>query len=152
MGNFVCLCTKCSAWSNNNNLSDTLLCSCLIFQISASELERLMVRLPNMFKQEFSGVGATLEKRWKFCGFEALKTVWLAEQHARTLRLLDLWRTDPESATRSRDSQTQTTGSTPRTASDPMAAALQRKWESTCGAASDVFTWKSSFQTSVPIA
>uniref|UniRef100_A0A8C1XZ00 Ecto-NOX disulfide-thiol exchanger 1 n=1 Tax=Cyprinus carpio TaxID=7962 RepID=A0A8C1XZ00_CYPCA len=44
-------------------------------KISASELERLMVRLPNMFKQEFSGVGATLEKRWKFCGFEALKTV-----------------------------------------------------------------------------
>uniref|UniRef100_A0A672K3J6 Ecto-NOX disulfide-thiol exchanger 1 n=1 Tax=Sinocyclocheilus grahami TaxID=75366 RepID=A0A672K3J6_SINGR len=44
-------------------------------KISASELERLMVRLPNMFKQEFSGVGATLEKRWKFCGFEGLKTV-----------------------------------------------------------------------------
>ncbi|ROL54915.1 Ecto-NOX disulfide-thiol exchanger 1 [Anabarilius grahami] len=43
-------------------------------KISASELERLMVRLPNMFKQEFSGVGATLEKRWKFCGFEALKS------------------------------------------------------------------------------
>ncbi|XP_052004721.1 ecto-NOX disulfide-thiol exchanger 1-like isoform X2 [Xyrauchen texanus] len=42
-------------------------------KISASELERLMVRLPNMFKQEFSGVGATLEKRWKFCGFQALK-------------------------------------------------------------------------------
>ncbi|XP_043104397.1 ecto-NOX disulfide-thiol exchanger 1-like [Puntigrus tetrazona] len=44
-------------------------------KISASELERLMVRLPNMFKQEFSGVGATLEKRWKFCGFEALKSL-----------------------------------------------------------------------------
>ncbi|XP_073701110.1 ecto-NOX disulfide-thiol exchanger 1 [Garra rufa] len=43
-------------------------------KISASELEKLMVRLPNMFKQEFSGVGATLEKRWKFCGFEALKS------------------------------------------------------------------------------
>uniref|UniRef100_A0A8B9JDS3 Ecto-NOX disulfide-thiol exchanger 1 n=1 Tax=Astyanax mexicanus TaxID=7994 RepID=A0A8B9JDS3_ASTMX len=43
-------------------------------KISASELERLMVRLPNMFKQEFSGVGATLEKRWKFCGFEALNS------------------------------------------------------------------------------
>ncbi|XP_059417534.1 ecto-NOX disulfide-thiol exchanger 1-like isoform X1 [Carassius carassius] len=44
-------------------------------KISASELERLMVRLPNMFQQEFSGVGATLEKRWKFCGFETLKSV-----------------------------------------------------------------------------
>ncbi len=121
-------------------MSDTLLCLCLIFQISASELERLMVRLPNMFKQEFSGVGATLEKRWKFCGFEALKSVWLTEPHALTLRLLDLWRTDPESATRARASQTQTTGSTPRTASDPMAAALQRKWDS------DVFTWKALYR------
>uniref|UniRef100_A0A8C1KJQ6 Ecto-NOX disulfide-thiol exchanger 1 n=1 Tax=Cyprinus carpio TaxID=7962 RepID=A0A8C1KJQ6_CYPCA len=44
-------------------------------KISAGELERLMVRLPNMFQQEFSGVGATLEKRWKFCGFETLKSV-----------------------------------------------------------------------------
>ncbi|XP_030642331.1 ecto-NOX disulfide-thiol exchanger 1 [Chanos chanos] len=43
-------------------------------KISAGELERLMVRLPNMFKQEFSGVGATLEKRWKFCGFEGLSS------------------------------------------------------------------------------
>ncbi|XP_026865401.2 ecto-NOX disulfide-thiol exchanger 1 isoform X1 [Electrophorus electricus] len=43
-------------------------------KVSPSELERLMVRLPNMFKQEFSGVGATLEKRWKFCGFEALNS------------------------------------------------------------------------------
>lgn len=30
-----------------------------------------------MFKQEFTGVGATLEKRWKFCAFEGIKTVWL---------------------------------------------------------------------------
>lgn len=49
-------------------------CPNLSSQISASDLERLMVRLPNMFKQEFSGVGATLEKRWKFCGFEALSS------------------------------------------------------------------------------
>lgn len=49
---------------------------CLNFssQVSASDLEQLMVRLPNMFKQEFSGVGATLEKRWKFCGFETLSS------------------------------------------------------------------------------
>ncbi|XP_031416990.1 ecto-NOX disulfide-thiol exchanger 1 isoform X2 [Clupea harengus] len=43
-------------------------------KVSARELERLMLRLPNMFKQEFSGVGATLEKRWKFCGFECLNS------------------------------------------------------------------------------
>ncbi|KAJ8256120.1 hypothetical protein COCON_G00199840 [Conger conger] len=44
-------------------------------QVSAGELERLMVRLPRMFRQELSGVGATLEKRWKFCGFEGLQSV-----------------------------------------------------------------------------
>ncbi|KAG7463562.1 hypothetical protein MATL_G00177910 [Megalops atlanticus] len=44
-------------------------------KVSAGELERLMVRLPRMFKQEFSGVGATLEKRWKFCGFEGIQSV-----------------------------------------------------------------------------
>ncbi|XP_033474056.1 ecto-NOX disulfide-thiol exchanger 1 isoform X2 [Epinephelus lanceolatus] len=41
-------------------------------KVSAGDLERLMVRLPSMFKQELSGVGATLEKRWKFCGFDSL--------------------------------------------------------------------------------
>ncbi|XP_075995060.1 ecto-NOX disulfide-thiol exchanger 1 [Genypterus blacodes] len=41
-------------------------------KVSAGELERLMVRLPAMFRQELSGVGATLEKRWKFCGFQSL--------------------------------------------------------------------------------
>ncbi|KAM6970774.1 ecto-NOX disulfide-thiol exchanger 1 [Aplochiton taeniatus] len=41
-------------------------------KVSALELERLMVRLPAMFRQELSGVGATLEKRWKFCGFNTL--------------------------------------------------------------------------------
>ncbi|XP_064412869.1 ecto-NOX disulfide-thiol exchanger 1 [Latimeria chalumnae] len=43
-------------------------------KISASEIEMLMMRLPRIFKQEFTGVGATLEKRWKFCGFEGIKT------------------------------------------------------------------------------
>ncbi|KAJ7324534.1 hypothetical protein JRQ81_017554, partial [Phrynocephalus forsythii] len=43
-------------------------------KISASEIEMLLMRLPRMFKQEFSGVGATLEKRWKFCAFEGIKT------------------------------------------------------------------------------
>ncbi|XP_074550711.1 ecto-NOX disulfide-thiol exchanger 1 isoform X2 [Halichoeres trimaculatus] len=41
-------------------------------KVSAGDLERLMVRLPSMFRQELSGVGATLEKRWKFCGFDSL--------------------------------------------------------------------------------
>ncbi|KAJ8282555.1 hypothetical protein COCON_G00050740 [Conger conger] len=44
-------------------------------KVSAAELERLMIRLPRMFKQEFSGVGATLEKRWKFCGFEGIQSM-----------------------------------------------------------------------------
>ncbi|KAJ7401558.1 Ecto-NOX disulfide-thiol exchanger 1 [Pitangus sulphuratus] len=44
-------------------------------QISANEIEMLLMRLPRMFKQEFTGVGATLEKRWKFCAFEGIKTV-----------------------------------------------------------------------------
>nr|XP_056717749.1 ecto-NOX disulfide-thiol exchanger 1 isoform X3 [Euleptes europaea] len=43
-------------------------------KISANEIEMLLMRLPRMFKQEFSGVGATLEKRWKFCAFEGIKT------------------------------------------------------------------------------
>ncbi|KAM9710292.1 ecto-NOX disulfide-thiol exchanger 1 isoform 1-T4 [Menidia menidia] len=43
-------------------------------KVSAGELERLMVRLPAMFRQELSGVGATLEKRWKFCGFDSLSS------------------------------------------------------------------------------
>ncbi|KAJ8349991.1 hypothetical protein SKAU_G00251210 [Synaphobranchus kaupii] len=43
-------------------------------KVSAGELERLMVRLPRMFRQELSGVGATLEKRWRFCGFEGLQS------------------------------------------------------------------------------
>uniref|UniRef100_A0ABM5EWM7 Ecto-NOX disulfide-thiol exchanger 2 isoform X1 n=1 Tax=Pogona vitticeps TaxID=103695 RepID=A0ABM5EWM7_9SAUR len=42
-------------------------------KICASEVEALMTRLQHTFKQELSGVGASLEKRWKFCGFEGLK-------------------------------------------------------------------------------
>ncbi|KAM9850868.1 ecto-NOX disulfide-thiol exchanger 1 [Aulostomus maculatus] len=41
-------------------------------KVSAGQLERLMIRLPAMFRQELSGVGATLEKRWKFCGFDSI--------------------------------------------------------------------------------
>ncbi|XP_004081708.1 ecto-NOX disulfide-thiol exchanger 1 isoform X1 [Oryzias latipes] len=43
-------------------------------KVTAMELEHLMVRLPSMFKQELSGVGANLEKRWKFCGFDSPST------------------------------------------------------------------------------
>ncbi|XP_040197225.1 ecto-NOX disulfide-thiol exchanger 1 isoform X1 [Rana temporaria] len=43
-------------------------------RISANEIETLLMRLPRMFKQEFTGVGATLEKRWKFCAFEGIKS------------------------------------------------------------------------------
>uniref|UniRef100_A0A8C3G2E9 Ecto-NOX disulfide-thiol exchanger 1 n=1 Tax=Cyclopterus lumpus TaxID=8103 RepID=A0A8C3G2E9_CYCLU len=41
-------------------------------KVSPVDLQCLMVRLPSMFRQELSGVGATLEKRWKFCGFDSL--------------------------------------------------------------------------------
>ncbi|XP_058052809.1 ecto-NOX disulfide-thiol exchanger 2 isoform X2 [Ahaetulla prasina] len=44
-------------------------------KICATEVENLMTRLQHTFKQEMNGVGASLEKRWKFCGFEGLKTV-----------------------------------------------------------------------------
>uniref|UniRef100_A0A8C7P012 Ecto-NOX disulfide-thiol exchanger 1 n=1 Tax=Oncorhynchus mykiss TaxID=8022 RepID=A0A8C7P012_ONCMY len=43
--------------------------------VSAGELESLMGRLPSVFRQELSGVGATLEKRWNFCGFQSLSSV-----------------------------------------------------------------------------
>ena len=42
-------------------------------QICTSDVECLMSRLQHTFKQEMTGVGASLEKRWKFCGFEGLK-------------------------------------------------------------------------------
>ncbi|XP_066571085.1 ecto-NOX disulfide-thiol exchanger 2 isoform X3 [Amia ocellicauda] len=43
-------------------------------KISTTEVEALLGRLPCTFKQELTGVGASLEKRWKFCGFEGIKT------------------------------------------------------------------------------
>ncbi|NXV03328.1 ENOX2 protein, partial [Cettia cetti] len=42
-------------------------------KICTAEVEVLMTRLHNTFRQELSGVGASLEKRWKFCGFDGLK-------------------------------------------------------------------------------
>ncbi|EHB00636.1 Ecto-NOX disulfide-thiol exchanger 2 [Heterocephalus glaber] len=42
-------------------------------KICTSDVECLMGKLQHTFKQELTGVGASLEKRWKFCGFEGLK-------------------------------------------------------------------------------
>ncbi|XP_061104232.1 ecto-NOX disulfide-thiol exchanger 2-like isoform X2 [Conger conger] len=47
---------------------------CMDSKISTSEVEALLGRLPRTFMQELTGVGASLEKRWKFCGFEGIKT------------------------------------------------------------------------------
>ncbi|XP_064422662.1 ecto-NOX disulfide-thiol exchanger 2 isoform X2 [Latimeria chalumnae] len=44
-------------------------------KICTSEVEALLSRLQHTFKQEISGVGASLEKRWKFCGFDGIKIV-----------------------------------------------------------------------------
>ncbi|XP_032886393.1 ecto-NOX disulfide-thiol exchanger 2 isoform X2 [Amblyraja radiata] len=44
-------------------------------KISPGEIEGLMMRLHHVFQQEISGVGASLEKRWKFSGFDGIKTL-----------------------------------------------------------------------------
>ncbi|KAK7922015.1 hypothetical protein WMY93_008917 [Mugilogobius chulae] len=44
-------------------------------KISTSEVEALLTRLPCTFRQELSGVGASLEKRWNFCGFQGIKSL-----------------------------------------------------------------------------
>lgn len=43
-------------------------------QINPGEVEALLSRLPCTFRQEMSGVGASLEKRWNFCGFQGIKS------------------------------------------------------------------------------
>ncbi|XP_041697439.2 ecto-NOX disulfide-thiol exchanger 2 isoform X1 [Coregonus clupeaformis] len=43
-------------------------------KINTGEVDALLGRLPCTFRQELTGVGASLEKRWKFCGFEGIKT------------------------------------------------------------------------------
>lgn len=47
------------------------------------------MRLPRMFKQEFTGVGATLEKRWKLCAFEGIKTTCVEQQSLWIWHCLD---------------------------------------------------------------
>uniref|UniRef100_A0A8C5H1K6 RRM domain-containing protein n=2 Tax=Gouania willdenowi TaxID=441366 RepID=A0A8C5H1K6_GOUWI len=42
-------------------------------KINHAEVEALLSRLPCTFKQEMTGVGASLEKRWNFCGFQGIK-------------------------------------------------------------------------------
>ncbi|XP_072292172.1 ecto-NOX disulfide-thiol exchanger 2-like [Eucyclogobius newberryi] len=44
-------------------------------KITTSEVEALLSRLPCTFRQELSGVGASLEKRWNFCGFLGIKSI-----------------------------------------------------------------------------
>lgn len=43
-------------------------------KINPGEVEALLSRLPCTFRQELTGVGASLEKRWNFCGFEGIKS------------------------------------------------------------------------------
>ncbi|XP_034399737.1 ecto-NOX disulfide-thiol exchanger 2-like [Cyclopterus lumpus] len=43
-------------------------------KINTGEVEALLSRLPCTFRQELTGVGASLEKRWSFCGFQGIKS------------------------------------------------------------------------------
>ncbi|XP_070818680.1 ecto-NOX disulfide-thiol exchanger 2-like isoform X2 [Chaetodon trifascialis] len=43
-------------------------------KIDPGEVEALLSRLPCTFRRELSGVGASLEKRWNFCGFQGLES------------------------------------------------------------------------------
>ncbi|XP_061642729.1 ecto-NOX disulfide-thiol exchanger 2 isoform X8 [Phyllopteryx taeniolatus] len=43
-------------------------------KINPPEVESLLSRLPCTFRQELTGVGASLEKRWNFCGFQGIKS------------------------------------------------------------------------------
>ncbi|XP_039975445.1 ecto-NOX disulfide-thiol exchanger 2-like isoform X2 [Xiphias gladius] len=47
---------------------------CLDTKINPGEVEALLCRLPCTFRQELTGVGASLEKRWNFCGFQGIKS------------------------------------------------------------------------------
>ncbi|XP_033829888.2 ecto-NOX disulfide-thiol exchanger 2-like isoform X1 [Periophthalmus magnuspinnatus] len=44
-------------------------------KITTSEVEALLSRLPCTFRQELTGVGASLEKRWNFCGFQGINSL-----------------------------------------------------------------------------
>lgn len=48
-------------WSYLHQIDNTL---------NPRDVEALMLRFPSVFKQELSGVGALLERKWTFCGFK----------------------------------------------------------------------------------
>ncbi|XP_068437566.1 ecto-NOX disulfide-thiol exchanger 2-like isoform X2 [Clinocottus analis] len=43
-------------------------------KINTGKVEALLSRLPCTFRRELTGVGASLEKRWNFCGFQGIKS------------------------------------------------------------------------------
>lgn len=45
--------------------------------IKPNEVEVLMQRFPQVFKQELYGIGANMERRWQFSGFNVYRTHWL---------------------------------------------------------------------------
>uniref|UniRef100_A0A3Q3VS26 RRM domain-containing protein n=1 Tax=Mola mola TaxID=94237 RepID=A0A3Q3VS26_MOLML len=47
---------------------------CSYLQRLDTKVEALLSRLPCTFRQELTGVGASLEKRWNFCGFQGIKS------------------------------------------------------------------------------
>jgi len=55
-------------------LLSVCVCVCVCSQINTGEVEALLSRLPCTFRQELTGVGASLEKRWSFCGFQGIKS------------------------------------------------------------------------------
>lgn len=48
-------------WSYLQRLDSTL---------RPSDVEALLLKFPSVFKQEFTGVGASLERKWQFTGFQ----------------------------------------------------------------------------------
>jgi hypothetical protein len=40
------------------------------------EVESLMSRFPTVFRQELSGIGANMERRWQFAGFKSSLSIW----------------------------------------------------------------------------
>ncbi|MEE6528788.1 hypothetical protein FKM82_017380, partial [Ascaphus truei] len=41
-------------------------------KVCTQEVQHLIACLPRLFSPELRGIGASLEKRWKFCGFQQL--------------------------------------------------------------------------------
>ena len=42
----------------------------LVTKVKPREIEDLLDRLPCLFRQDLAGVGATLERRWCFVGYQ----------------------------------------------------------------------------------